>query len=114
MKIIIVEPKKAPRIAEIEYTLEAMQKVVDGYIEAIHPFNDNIAVVCNEEGFFKDLPVNRIIKNSNGKVCNFLLGTFFAVGTAEEDFISLTDEQLKKYTEIFNHRYFTVERGFYK
>ncbi|MEM5768358.1 MAG: DUF3846 domain-containing protein, partial [Bacillota bacterium] len=36
MKVLIVEPEKAPREAEIENSLESLQSVVGGYIEATY------------------------------------------------------------------------------
>jgi hypothetical protein len=37
MKILIVESGKHPREADIPHTLEEMQRVVGGYIEAVYP-----------------------------------------------------------------------------
>ena len=37
MKVLIVEPGKYPREADIEHTLEAEQAVVGGTIEAVYP-----------------------------------------------------------------------------
>ena len=41
MKVLIVEPGKYPREADIEHTLEAEQAVVGGTIEAVYPWKDN-------------------------------------------------------------------------
>ena len=35
MKILKVEPEKAPEIVDMEGTLEALQAAVGGYIEAV-------------------------------------------------------------------------------
>ena len=48
MKVLIVEPGKSPREADIEHTLEAEQAVVGGTIEAVYPWKDNACIVCNE------------------------------------------------------------------
>lgn len=48
MKILIIEPWKQPHIAEINGTLESMQQVVGGYIQAIYPFDDPVALICDE------------------------------------------------------------------
>ena len=52
MKVVICEPGQKARIAEIKANLESYQKTVGGYIEAIYPFDDPVALVCNEEGMF--------------------------------------------------------------
>lgn len=53
MKILIIEPGKHPREADIENTLENLQKTVGGYLEAIHPFDEPVALVCDEESKLK-------------------------------------------------------------
>lgn len=49
MKILIVEPGKHPYEAEIDSRLESLQKTVGGYIEAIYPFEDMVALISDEE-----------------------------------------------------------------
>ena len=44
MRILIVEPGKHPRVAEIENTLEKLQETVGGYIQAVYPCEENIAL----------------------------------------------------------------------
>ena len=44
MKVLIVEPGKYPREADIEHTLEAEQAVVGGTIEAVYPWKDNACI----------------------------------------------------------------------
>mgnify|MGYP000394068391 CR=1 FL=1 len=50
MKVLIVEPGKYPRKADIEHTLEAEQAVVGGTIEAVYPWRDSACIVCNDNG----------------------------------------------------------------
>ena len=61
MKILVCEPGRHPYVKDIEHTLENLQHEADGYIQAIYPFEDQAAVICNEEGLFRDdLAWNRI------------------------------------------------------
>ena len=46
MKVLVVEPGYAPYEKDIE-GLHGMQEVVGGTIQAIYPFEDRAAVVCN-------------------------------------------------------------------
>ena len=46
---------------EIDDTLEAMQGVVGGDIEEYMPFEDEVAIICNEEGKVNGLTPNRAI-----------------------------------------------------
>lgn len=50
MQALIVEPMKPPYVKEIGEELEDLQHEVGGYIEAIYPFEDEVAIICNEEG----------------------------------------------------------------
>lgn len=47
MQVVIVEPKKKPTVQNIDDGFEAMQKIVGGTIQAIYPFEEPIALICN-------------------------------------------------------------------
>lgn len=95
IKILIVEPNKEPYEKQIEDTLKEMQNIVGGLIEFVE-LEENIDLVCNEEGKIYGLEMNRIIPN------DVICGTFFIAGEEKGETISLTDEQIKKYKEYFN------------
>ena len=78
--------------------------IVGGYIQAIYPFDDPIALVCNEEGKLIGLPQNRLICGRSGRVYDIICGTFFLVGLGAEDFISLTDNEIKSTVNIFRYK----------
>lgn len=61
ISVLLVEPNKYPKMIEIDDTLEAMQVVVGGNIEEYMPFEDEVAIVCHEEGKLIGLPPNRAI-----------------------------------------------------
>ena len=96
MQVVIVEPKKKPTVQNIDDGFEAMQKIVGGTIQAIYPFEEPIALICNDEGKLLNLPLNRALRDSDGRVYDIVAGTFFLCGaTASSDrFDSLTEEQL--------------------
>lgn len=93
MNVVLVEPNKEARIVKIDNTLKAMQGTVGGYIEAVYPYDDNVAIVCNGEGKIAGLPLNRALKDATGKVYDVIAGTFFVAGLTEDNFGSLTEEQ---------------------
>ena len=101
MKILIVEPSKRPRRADIPHTLEEMQRVVGGDIQAIYPFEDRIAIVCDEEGKLKGYELNRLIPN-----VDVIAGTFFVCGIDTEDFTDLPDDMAEKYEKFFYYPQF--------
>ena len=61
ISVLLVEPNKYPKMIEIDDTLEAMQAMVGGDIEEYMPFEDEVAIVCHEEGKLIGLPPNRAI-----------------------------------------------------
>ena len=98
MKVLVVEPDFAPYEKEIN-GLSEMQETVGGLIQAIYPFEDMVAVVCNDEGILLGMPFNRSMEGGYGGV----FGTFFVCGLGEEDFCSLTPEQMETYRRKFRH-----------
>ena len=95
MQVVIVEPKKKPTVQNIDDGLEAMQKIVGGTIQAIYPFDEPIALICNDEGKFLNLPLNRALRDNARCVYDIVAGTFFlcAAPTEKDNFASLTEEQ---------------------
>ena len=57
LEVIWVQPMREPQLIEIDNDLESMQELVDGYIEEYMPFEDDAAIVCNEEGKMMGLAV---------------------------------------------------------
>ena len=98
MKVLVVEPDYAPYEKEIN-GLPEMRATVGGTIQAIYPFEEQVAVICNDDGISMGLPFNRSMGGKNGVV----FGTFFVCGLGEENFISLTPEQMKHYKQRFHH-----------
>ena len=103
MIILVVEPGKKPEVRSIDGSLTSMQEIVGGTIEAIYPWADSVALVCNDEGKLLGLPLNRTLADEEGHVWDVVAGTFFLCGIpADSDsFGSLTDEQIQKYRTLF-------------
>ena len=103
IKILVVEPVKPCEVREIPHDLKAMQGIVGGSIEMVSPFNEAVAIVCNSEGKNLDLPFNRPLCDDHGLPYDILCGTFFITGVGPEDFVSLTDEQIHRYKELYDN-----------
>ena len=104
MKVLLVAPNAEPRIVEIDGSLASMQSLVGGLIEAVYPFEDPVALICNDEGKLIGLPQNRSLKHpETGEVYDVVYGTFFVCSAPadSENFESLSDEQIEKYRKIF-------------
>ena len=102
IRVLLVEPMAKPRLVTVEHTLENLQKLVDGDIEAVYPWDeDPVAVVCDEDGIANGKIPNRVLEDEDGNPYDILKGTFFICGIGEEDFCSISDEMAEKYTEKF-------------
>lgn len=103
MIVLAIQPGKMPEQVELDGSLESMQKFVGGTIQAVYPFPDPVAIVCNDEGKLMGLEHNRALRGEAGNVYDILCGPFFICGLGEEDFVSLPEELIQKYTQLFQH-----------
>lgn len=103
IEVIFVQPMKPPEIRQISDELSAMQELVGGYIEEYMPFEDDVAIVCNEEGKINGMQLNRGIYGEDGQLMDIIAGPFFiAYAPIEsEKFLSMPDELKAKYEEKF-------------
>lgn len=100
--VLKILPGYKPEVTTIPHTLKAMQELVQGQIEAIYPFDDLVAIVCNDEGKLLGMDMNRALHNSeNGEIYDIICGPFFICGLSSDDFTSLTNEQIEKYQKLF-------------
>jgi len=103
MEVVLVEPGKEARIAEIGSDLKSLQAAVGGYIEAAYFFDDPVALICNEEGKVYGMPYNRAVRDEAGRVQDIIAGPFFVCGLGEESFCSLPKELQTKYLDMFKY-----------
>ena len=103
LHVLVVEPGRRPRLQRIPHTLQAMQALVGGPIQAVYPFEEPVALICNEEGKLEGLPPNRGLWDEAGTLYDVVCGTFFlcAAPPDEGTFRSLTEEQIRHYQEQF-------------
>ena len=114
IQVVLVEPGKLARIAEVGTTLDAMQRTVGGSIEAYYPFEEQVCIVCNDEGKINGLPLNRAIRDADtGDIADSIAGTVFICDCSGESFGSLSQEQQKRYLEKYHlpERFFRSRDG---
>ena len=115
ISVILIEPDKYPKVIEIEDTLEAMQETVGGYIEEYMPFDDEVAIVCNEEGKMNGAELNRAIYSNDKEILDIIAGKFFiAYAPIEsESFLSMPKDLMKKYEDKFRYpeRFYQTDKG---
>ena len=59
--------------------------------------------VCNDEGKLLGLPWNRTLTDDHGVPYDIVCGTFFVAGLKEDDFASLTEQQIEKYKDKYSN-----------
>ena len=55
MRVLVVEPERRPEVQEIDNSLTTMQEIVGGLIQPIYPFDEPVALICNDEGKLMNL-----------------------------------------------------------
>lgn len=115
ISVLLVEPDEHPKMIEIENNLDAMQKIVGGYIEQYMPFDDEVAIICNDEGKLNGLPFNRAIFDKNDGVVDIIAGTFFIAYAPfeSEKFKSMPEDLAEKYSQKFKYpeRFWQTGKG---
>lgn len=102
IKVLKVEPMKAPEVVTLKNELHELQKAVSieapnvGLIEIIE-LNDEVCILCNEEGKLIGLEPNRRIGR------DILCGTFYLTGQDYEsgDLSSLPEHLIEYYSKQF-------------
>ncbi len=95
---MVVEPGFVPYEKEID-GLKEMQETVGGYIDVIYPYDEPVAIVCNDEAIIHNMPFNRSVEGGYGGV----FGTFFICGITEDNLCSLPPEQVDRFKRRFHH-----------
>lgn len=92
--LFIVDLKVKP--VDIENTLEALQKAVDGYIETVPILPGEAVMIVNEEGRLREMPVNVVASIVSGK---HIVGPALIVGVDGEEFTDIP-EKVKRIVKI--------------
>lgn len=101
MTVLLIKPGMEPEVVDIDSGLESLQEAVGGDIAATYPYEDPVAIICNDNGKIMNLPWNRALRDENGEIYDIIAGNFLIVGLTEEDFGSLSDELIVKYRSLF-------------
>ena len=77
-------------------------KTVGGWIEAVYPFEEEVCIVCNEEGKINRMPLNRAIR-CEGQITDIIAGPCFICSCDKASFGSLSEAQQEKYLKMFKY-----------
>lgn len=101
MNVIAIEPGKKPYVQEIQSGLESLQREVGGDIQAVYPCDDPVAIIAAESGKLMRMPFNRALRDEDGHIYDVLVGKFLIVGLGEENFTSIPEKLIPKYSQVF-------------
>ena len=103
VRVLVVQSNRLkPWDVYIYDTLTDMQQTVNGSIEYFEPWDDRVAIVCNDEGKINGMRPNRKVYSESGRLLDIIYGDFFIIGVDDEGGnVSLTDEQVNKYMTMF-------------
>jgi len=97
INVLVVEPGKAPRLAQVMNTMEAFAETVGGSVEAGCYLPQRVMMICQENGLKRGLALNRANPATGEKI----VGTFLLCGFEENSFISLTATQQAEFQRLF-------------
>lgn len=95
---LYIEPNQLPKKIEVKNNLYSKQSLVGGNIEYCRILDDdNVVLICNEEGKINGMEPNRDIGH------DIIFGPFLIVGDDSEigEDRSLTEDQINKYKTRF-------------
>ena len=102
IRVLYCEPGMLAVSREIGTELHDLQRAVGGgFIETYYPFEEEVCIVCNDEGKFNGMRPCRAIFGEDGKMTDVIFGPFFICDCSTENFKSLSDDHMKRYQEQF-------------
>lgn len=136
-KLFISVPMRNRTEYAIKASMEQMHKIAEAvfgeeleviptYFEENPPENTNMAlwylgesikklseadrfIGIYDEDKLMGLEFNRPLYNADAQMYDYVVGTFLIVGLTEDDFGSLSDEMIEKYTSMFRRCYGLLE-----
>lgn len=100
IKTLFVAGNGEPLIIWESPTMKSLQSML-GKVEILSLPDGSAVLVIKDSNDAKKLPIRRVVRNEEGRVMYVIRGNFYIVGSDGENFISLTDEQIEKYKEMF-------------
>lgn len=99
MKFSWSNPARPPKEKNISGTLDSMQEAVGGTIQAIYPFDEPVALICNDDGKTDESAHVPLYSRNRGYHLRQLLCR--AAPPGHRNFTSLSKEQIERYKERF-------------
>lgn len=99
---VSVCPGRPAFVKKIPPELDVLKREVGGDVEVFYPFpSPDIAVLCNEEGKIRGLPLCRAVRDDDGSITDIVAGRFLICGVHDGEFVSLPERDLHTALETF-------------
>lgn len=93
VRVVYFKYGKKPEVGNMENSVDGMRAAIGrGYVQVLKIGIENMVILCDEDGLMKQLHYNRGLR-----------GDWLIVGTREEEFVSLTDQQVKWVVQNIKH-----------
>ncbi|MBR2894110.1 MAG: DUF3846 domain-containing protein [Oscillospiraceae bacterium] len=102
LTVLVIEAMNKPYVKEIDAGLKSLQKEVSGRIQAVYPWAEPCAIVGDDEAKLTGKELNRALRSKDGNVYDVVAGTFLIVGLEDCSFASLSEEQIRLFSERFS------------
>ena len=100
---IVIRPGKLAEKVQIEGTYEEIRGIIQDDLEYFYPFpNDDVFIICAENGKIDNRPFNRAIVDDYGNVVDLIAGDFLIVGFDDENY----DTGIKSLSPDLMDRYY--------
>ena len=93
LKGILLKTNNECEVIEYENDLDALQNIVDGYIEYVY-LQNNMCMIINEEGKLRGMEYNELATRLI-PFQDFIVGNALIVGTKDGENISLSDSEIE-------------------
>ena len=105
--VVFVEPGRAARLVEVYPSFKGVGGLYEllntDLIEQIAPFNDTVCILLDEEGKLKGRECNRALCTEDGEPYDVIAGPFVVCGFDGFEYASLTEEQQRRYLELYRY-----------
>lgn len=93
VRVVYFRYGKKPEVGNMKNSVEGMRIAIGrGYVQILKIGIENMVILCDEDGLMKQLHYNRGLR-----------GDWLIVGTKGEEFVSLTDQQVKWVMQNVKH-----------
>lgn len=97
---ILVETNQEPMIEKTFDVNEYFRNTVGGVRSEFYLKDDSVAIIFDKTAADRNIP-NRAFRDKDGRVSDVICGSFMIVGFDGKDYVSLTREQIDRYSERF-------------